>query len=137
LIFVLDASITLNWCFEDEKSRYSEAVLNSFMTHTAIVPLLWPVEVVNALLIGERRDRLTAPNSIRFLDQLQQLPIQVEGVMDISTSEKLLSLGREYNLTSYDALYLSLALQKDCPLATDDKAIRKACRKVGVELYKP
>jgi len=137
LIFVLDASITLNWCFEDETSRYSEAVLNSFTTHTAIVPQLWPVEVVNALLIGERRERLTAPSSIRFLEQLQQLPIQIEGVIGIASSEKLLSLGREHKLTSYDALYLSLAIQKSCPLATDDKTIRKACRKVGVELYKP
>ena len=126
--FVLDASIALCWCFEDERSRYSDGVLNALKTCSAIVPPLWPLEVANGLLVGERRERLTPFQSAQFLTLLRQLPIQVEGAID---------LGRETKLTSYDALYLSLAMQKGCMLATHDKAMRRACQKVGIELYKP
>lgn len=135
--FVLDASIALCWCFEDEQSRYSEAVLDALKTNTASVPALWPLEVTNGLLMGERRGRLTPQNSVQFMAKLCQLPVQVEGPIDIGSAEKLLSMGRAQKLTAYDALYLSLAMEKGWPLATDDKKLKRACRDVGVDLYRP
>ena len=110
--FVLDASITLCWCFEDEGSRYSDAVLEALKISAAFVPSLWPLEIANGLLIGERRERLTPFRSAQFLILLHQLPIQVDNAVDIGSAEQLLLLGRKYKLTSYDALYLSLAMQK-------------------------
>ena len=135
--FVLDASIALSWCFEDERSRYSEAVLDALKTNTASVPALWPLEVANGLLMGERRGRLTAQSSVQFMAKLCQLPVQVEGPLDIGSAEKLLSMGRSQQLTAYDALYLSLAMEKGWPLATDDRKLKHACQDVGVELYRP
>ena len=135
--FVLDASIALCWCFEDEQSRYSEDVLDALKTNTASVPSLWALEVTNGLLMGERRGRLTPQNSVQFIAKLCQLPVQVEGPIDIGSTEKLVSIGRAQELTVYDALYLSLAMENGWPLATDDKKLKRACRDVGVERYRP
>lgn len=56
--FVVDASMTLSWCFADEVTPYSRAVLAALETTYAVVPALWPFEVANALAIAERRKRI-------------------------------------------------------------------------------
>lgn len=57
--FVVDASLTLSWCFADEATPYSRSVLVSLQTTFAVVPALWPFEVANALVFAERRQRIT------------------------------------------------------------------------------
>ena len=44
----------------------------------AHVPSLWPLEVANALVVGERRGRLTAAQAARFLAILEHFPITVD-----------------------------------------------------------
>ncbi len=57
--FVIDNSVVMTWCFEDEISPYAELILGSLENSTAIVPSIWPLEVGNVLLVAERRKRLT------------------------------------------------------------------------------
>ena len=45
--FVLDCSVTMGWVLEDEKTDYTEAVLDSLAENRAIVPSLWELEVSN------------------------------------------------------------------------------------------
>jgi predicted nucleic acid-binding protein len=54
---VADASITLSWCFPDEQTPLSLTVLDRLNAgDTALVPAFWSVEVLNSLLVGEKRD---------------------------------------------------------------------------------
>lgn len=76
--FVIDNSIVMSWCFKDETNQYADAVLNKLSESTAIVPSIWPLEVVNVLLVAERRKRLKQADSVRFITLLSQLPIEVE-----------------------------------------------------------
>lgn len=46
----------------------------------------------------------------------------------------LLALGRANNLSSYDAAYLDLAMRSDCPIATLDKKLIEAAKKVDVTI---
>ena len=39
-----------------------------------------------------------------------------------------------HKLTSYDAIYLDLAVRRQLPLATLDEPLRKAAKKLGVKL---
>jgi hypothetical protein len=48
--FVLDCSLAMTWCFEDEGTALSEAVLERLERDTALVPAIWPFEVANVLL---------------------------------------------------------------------------------------
>ena len=50
--FVVDNSIVMTWCFEDEASPYADAVLDSLSEAVAVVPAIWPLEVVNVLLVA-------------------------------------------------------------------------------------
>ena len=61
---VIDASIASAWCFPDERRPYSQDVLNSLDRARAWVPSLWPLELANALLMGERRKRSTEADTI-------------------------------------------------------------------------
>ncbi len=137
--FVLDASITLAWCFEDERDRYAESVLNAVARKhvNILVPVLWPIEVANALLTAQRRKRLTASAAMRFIAGLRELPIRIAPHPGFDALPQALELAREYDLTAYDALYLALALAEECPLATRDSALRAACVKGKVALFKP
>jgi len=50
--FVLDNTVTMAWCFTDEATPFTEALLSrlSSLTDSAIVPALWLYEVVNVTL---------------------------------------------------------------------------------------
>jgi hypothetical protein len=54
---VIDCSVTMAWYFKDEATPYSNAVCAALATERAAVPVLWPLEVANVLLMGERRKR--------------------------------------------------------------------------------
>lgn len=78
-VFVLDNSIAMAWSFADEVDEYADAVLDRLTTARAIVPVLWPLEVVDALLMGERRKRSTEAESIKWIGILSSLPIVIDG----------------------------------------------------------
>jgi len=131
---VLDASLALQWFFEDETDRkYSLAVLASLSQRRALVPLLWFYEVGNGLIVAHRRKRISIQQIHAFLTRLRTLPIDSapQSPADIlELPDFALSLG----LTNYDAAYLNLANRHHLPLATNDSALRRAAASVGVTL---
>lgn len=131
---VLDASITMSWCFDDEATNETERIFTLVSNHGADVPPIWPFEVFNSLAIGERRRRITEFQSHRFLAMLARLPIQVHAMPWEDLSEELLGLSRQFQLSSYDASYLALAIQTGSPLATQDRRLSDAAAKFGVPL---
>ena len=72
--FVLDASVTMAWCFEDEATPETWSVLDRLASEGAIVPALWPLEVGNILTQAERRQRTTAARISQFVEQLGPCP---------------------------------------------------------------
>jgi len=132
--FVLDNSVVMSWCFKDEANPYADAALEALSEATALVPAVWPLEVVNVLLVAERRKRIKHSDSIRFVSLLTRLPIIVENEWPERTMQDLLALGRSHNLSSYDASYIDLAMKKDCPLATVDKKLIEAAKENDVSI---
>jgi predicted nucleic acid-binding protein len=132
--FVLDASVTFAWCFEDEASPAADLLLDRVQREGAIVPASWPIEIANVLLAAERRRRIDPPSSTRFADLLARLPIDVDGETAGRALGDTLELARERNLTVYDATYLELARRRALPLATRDTALRAAARAIRLQL---
>lgn len=130
--FVVDASVTLSWCFADEATPYTRRVLAALETTYAVVPALWPIEVANALANGERRNRVTREGSEAFLETLRRLPIPVERREALWLCHAVLRLAREHGVTAYDAAYLELAKREQLHLATLDQDLREACRAIGI-----
>ena len=133
---VLDNSIVMSWCFQDEASKYADAVLDALETSEAIVPSIWPLEVANVLLVAERKRRLSRADTARFVSLIRSLPILVEDETPDRILGEILALAREYGLSSYDASYLDLAIRTSLPMATLDQDLRKAAKRCGVALWK-
>lgn len=135
--FVLDGSITLAWFFEDETNAYAESVEDSLVSAAAVVPALWPLEVANGLLVGERRKRTTEAKASEFIVLLGALPIRIDGETASRAWQETLRLARTHKLSAYDAAYLELAIRRGLPLATLDENLKAAAAAVGVAEYVP
>ena len=97
MAFVLDSSVALSWCFEDEVTEATLRIRERLSTERAVVPSLWLLEVAHVLLLGARRGRLTAEAAAEFADLLVGLPIDVvEPERDIAD---LMQLAAEHRLT--------------------------------------
>jgi len=132
--YVLDCSVTMAWCFQDESDAYAERALEIAEDRGVVVPSLWPIEVMNTLVVGERRNRGTREESQEFISLLNDLDIQIDNGRSWPGHEHLLSLAREAGASVYDATYLDVSLRHNLPLATNDNRLKKAAQKVKVKL---
>lgn len=133
--FVVDASITLAWCFQDESTPFTEAILDLLLADSeAVAPAIWPLEVANALLVGERRKRLATADVSALLHRIVRLRISVDPIRMHDAFGTILFLARKEQLSEYDASYLELALREGLPLATRDDRLRESARNNGVPL---
>ena len=132
---VLDCSVTMGWCFDDEADALSERVLELLRDGTAHVPRIWFLEITNVLLTAERRRRIKKSDSVRFFELLRSLPILEEsGPVEWEAAERVLNVGRQYGLSAYDATYIDLAMRMGLPLATRDQHLQAACSAAEVAL---
>lgn len=131
--FVLDASVTLAWAFDDERDVRAMAALEALEGSEAVTSSIWALEVSNGLLSAERRGRISGPDAGRFSHLLLSLPIVVEPVDRRRALDDVRRLARSQGLSAYDASYLDLALHFGIPLATLDEALVRAAELVGVD----
>ncbi len=131
--FVVDASVALAWCFEDEAG--ADALLDRLQhgDRTA-VPAHWPTEILNGLLTAARRKRIEPDQPLLLWDQLARLPIEIEPTLSQPQARAVAALGAKHVLTAYDAAYLELARRGGIPLGTLDTEQRKAAQAEGVIL---
>jgi predicted nucleic acid-binding protein len=132
--FVLDASITMSWCFAGESTPSTRSILAALSETYAEVPSLWTFEVLNVLAVNERRQRITSVVSDEFVRTLAGLDIRVEQAAPAIDVSALLPVARRYGLSVYDAAYLELAKRKGLPLATLDADLILAAPQEGVTL---
>ena len=138
--FVLDNSVSMRWLLASEKpsdQRYSESVLDSMRDTDALTPNLWHLEAVSVLIGAEKRGEVSLGEIERFISQLENLPIHVDSLTAHQAFSRTLALSRAYNISSYDASYLELAMREGLPLASLDKKLVKAAKKADVDIYKP
>jgi predicted nucleic acid-binding protein len=131
---VLDCSVAMAWCFADEATKKTEQILERLVEETALVPALWPLEVVNVLTVAERRKRITRTKSAEFLALLETFDFEVDHESAGRAFSHFPPLCREYGLTSYDATYLDLAIRRNLPLATLDNVLRRGAKTLKIEL---
>jgi predicted nucleic acid-binding protein len=129
---VLDCSVAVSWCFEDEASPDTDALLERVRDEGALVPAIWYMELGNVLIQAERRQRLSAADTSTRLDLIGALPIFTDDRKPDGALCQVVTLARAESLTAYDASYLELAMRKGLPLATKDQALVTAAKNCGV-----
>lgn len=131
---VLDASLTVAWCFEDETTERTEALLEQVMSEGAVVSAFWSLEVANALRSGFQRDRLDLQRALAFARALDSLPVTADPAASLLSPVEALTLALQYGVTSYDATYIEVAARHGLPLASNDDRIRGAARASGIQV---
>lgn len=95
-----------------------------------MVPRTWRGEVRDALLMDERRNRISPQQVSDTLAASRALGVQID---DRHDDAQVLSLAREFTLTVYDSAYLEVALRLRMPLATLDRRMSQAAQAIGIE----
>ena len=131
---VLDSSVTLSWCFQDESTSATDELLDRVGAIGAVCPALWPLEVSNGLLMSERRGRVDPRRRQQLLNFIRDLPVEidVDGVSRVWGPINQLAL--RFTLTAYDTAYLELAQRLALPLASLDQAMRSAAYQLGISV---
>jgi predicted nucleic acid-binding protein len=132
--FVIDASIALSWCFEDEASSGVEHLLDALVDSRATAPSIWPLEISNALVMSERKGRLTNEATLNALAKLARLGVSIDTTTHERAMNEIMRLAKAERLTAYDAAYLELAIRRALPLATLDSELISAAMRLGVPL---
>ena len=136
-MIVVDASMAITWLFEDETTADARAILLRVVRDGGVVPSLWRLEIANTLRLAVRRNRCEEGFLRQAVAYLEQLPITDDADTGRFAWSVTLELARVEGLTAYDAAYLELALRRNLPLATGDKALIAAGRRNALEVYTP
>ncbi len=134
MTWVVDVSVAVAWCFEDEVTPRTEALLDRTENDPVVVPLHWPLEVTNVLRSAVRRGCFSETKAAEKVSALMSLPVRYDSLTHQQAFSGTWQICRKYKLTSYDAAYLELAVRLNAPLATNDEELMQAARKAGVPL---
>lgn len=136
--FVLDNSVVMRWYFGDGSAsdlEYASRVLDSMASAEVLVPGVWGLEVANVLARAEAKGLTTEARTETFVGMLNRMDISTDSATSVQALSGILQLARRYNLSSYDASYLELAMREDLPLATLDDDLRRAAQRAGVKQF--
>ncbi len=132
--FVVDSSMAMAWCFEDEATPATNRFLDRMGTEAAAVPAWWYLEITNVLVLAERKKRISPAKVAQFIALVESFDLEVDDQAPSRAFAHLLPLCRSHELTSYDAMYLDLALRRQLPLASLDDDLRAAAKAVGIKV---
>jgi len=127
---VIDCSAAIPWFLDDEANPWSEGLLDALPRHSLHVPALWHLEFANLLLTAQRRKRVSARDVKGLLARVSRLPLATDG--RVVPLVEIAELADAHGITTYDAAYLELASRLNCALATQDKALVKAAKRLGL-----
>jgi predicted nucleic acid-binding protein len=135
-MFVFDCSIISSWLLPDEENHISEDIMKKFLLQESPIikaPCIFYTEIMNVLQVAYRRQRIDKNLKESILQSIMQLPVIIDNAgMIPSYFPDIAALATKHQLSSYDALYLELAIRQNIPLITLDKALRQAAKAENV-----
>jgi len=132
---VVDCSFIMSSILPDENQAKIENIYKQIDggIYKVYVPSIFYLECHNVLLCALKRKRINKNNYNDYLEILSSLPISVDN--SSSTTDSFYTIGNisnKYNLTSYDASYVDLAIRMSATIATFDKKLANACEQANV-----
>lgn len=132
---VVDASMAIAWVHPAQATDESDAWLQRIADGAElVVPSIWPLEVSNALLVLQRRRKLTPAERAAALRAIESLPIRLDYEGAESAFTTLSEIATRETLSVYDAAYLDVAMRRELPLGCKDGPLRTAAARSGVSL---
>ena len=119
--FVVDASVAVKWLLPEPNDAQALRLLHG---HDLLAPDLVFVEVASALAKRVRRQEATVAETMRAMEYLGAVHIQVQPAQPLLPLA--LELASRFGRTVYDSVYLAVAMIRHCPLVTADRRLYKA-----------
>jgi predicted nucleic acid-binding protein len=130
MMAVIDASVGLKWQFKDEEATDAAMVLLEDFVEgriTLIAPTLFSYEIVSAIYVAIRRERITEEIGYMAVGYLTSLGIELKSFDHLM--EPAFYMAVRYGLSPYDCAYMALAEKQKCDFITGDRKFFNAARK--------
>lgn len=127
---VVDASVVLKWYLDDEKyGQKALYLLTKYISNELdiLAPSLLEYEVINGLIIAQKRGRIKEEMIHTAVDGFINLGIRLKNLYSFYT--RTLHYCKVYNRSVYDASYLAVAEEESMPLVTADEGLYNAVKK--------
>ena len=116
----------------DEEEPTATGAMQYVVEEGGVTPCIWWYELRNALLVNERRGRISPQQMSDTLADSLSLGISIDDQHDEAL---LLELARQYELSVYDAAYLEVAFRRGLALATLDRRLCEAAEPMGIAVF--
>lgn len=127
---VIDASVVLKWYLKDEEnSMKAMSLLERYVSDDLdiIAPSLLEYEVINGLIIAQKRGRVDDKKVITAVDGFMNLEIKLKSLSGLYS--KVLRFCNVYKCSAYDAAYLTVADDEDIFIITADERLYNMVKK--------
>jgi predicted nucleic acid-binding protein len=128
MMMVVDAGVMLSAYFPDEETHTRAQELVRDYTADRIdltAPHFARYEVISACHVAARRGRLSLLRAAEIAEAINELLHYSD---DIASSRDIVNLAEHIGISTYDALYLALAMKLDAPLITGDRKFFEKAR---------
>jgi predicted nucleic acid-binding protein len=121
---VIDATVAAQWYFPERLTAHADALLAG--SCDLLAPDLLYLEIAGLLARRVRLGEIDEHGARAVLAELRQVPFEWTPVSALVPAA--LTLALEADLTLSDGVYLTLAMQADCPLVTADRQLYDGAR---------
>jgi predicted nucleic acid-binding protein len=133
-LIVADASLVIAWLLGEPQHAPANAVFDQLAREPLIVPANWPAEIGNSLRKACRTGRLRIDEIEPLTTWLELFRVSIAPPIAVTQIGALAQFAIDASLSTYDAAYLRLAIDRALPLATVDGDLRAAAARVNVRL---
>lgn len=131
---VIDASFAIAALSPDEADEHAMEVLAGTGENQRLAPAIWHAELANVLVRKHRRGLMSRETAFDIWRVALKVDIATCDASPPVFGREVMPLALRHGLSSYDALYLWVALSHSASLATFDKALMRACDVEGVKV---
>lgn len=129
---VVDASVALKWFVEESGSDQAHELLDAHLSETTM--LAAPSHLLGE--VGNGLRKLVVRQQIRSADAVAALADLVDLKIDLLDSTavwpRTLEAALQWQVTTYDAIYVLTALDRDIELVTADVRLHESCSPLGL-----
>ncbi|MET0554203.1 MAG: type II toxin-antitoxin system VapC family toxin [Vicinamibacteria bacterium] len=119
---VVDSSVAVKWFVPEALSEPAARLLDP--SYELWAPDLLIPEFGNVLWKKLRRGEIRRDEALEIVAALREVPLEIAGSADLVAPA--LDIAAAYGRTVYDALYVALAVARDCVLVTADERLAAA-----------
>jgi predicted nucleic acid-binding protein len=137
LIYIIDSSFCAAVVLKDEKNDFVDSFFDKLDLNDSLFTtnLFW-YEMSNIIRNATIRKRIINENVPHIFNNIFAFNIETDHDYGKLYSLRLYEIGKSYNLTTYDASYLELAVRKGGILASLDEDLLAAAKKAGVPIFR-